>query len=79
MCCALTVITQAITLSDKPYVAAAMNVFAADKEADARHMMTSMQQQFVSLRRGMPGPLKAPVDDINQVASPHELQLPTMP
>jgi luciferase family oxidoreductase group 1 len=58
---------------DKPYVAAAMNVFAADKEADARYMMTSMQQQFVSLRRGMPGPLKAPVEDINQVASPHEI------
>ncbi|WP_417447479.1 LLM class flavin-dependent oxidoreductase [Idiomarina abyssalis] len=57
----------------KPYVAAAMNVFAADDESEARKMMSSMQQQFIALRRGMPGPLKAPVDDIRAVASPHEL------
>lgn len=58
---------------DKPYVAAAINVFAADGEDDARRMMTSMQQQFIALRRGMPGRLKAPVDDIRQVASASEL------
>ncbi|MGM0525519.1 MAG: LLM class flavin-dependent oxidoreductase [Pseudomonadota bacterium] len=58
---------------DKPYVAAAMNVFAADEEAQARYMMSSMQQQFVSLRRGNPGRLKAPVDDMSKFASPHEL------
>ncbi|MGO1328352.1 MAG: LLM class flavin-dependent oxidoreductase, partial [Idiomarina loihiensis] len=57
----------------KPYVAAAMNVFAADSETDARKMMSSMQQQFIALRRGTPGPLKAPVDDIRTVAAPHEL------
>ena len=58
---------------DKPYAAAAMNVFAADKEGDARRMMTSMQQPFVELRRGPPGPLKPPIDDIGRVASAHEL------
>ena len=50
-----------------------MNVFAADSETDARKMMSSMQQQFIALRRGTPGPLKAPVDDIRTVAAPHEL------
>lgn len=58
---------------DKPYVAAAMNVFAADSDGDARRMMSSMQQQFVALRRGTPGRLKAPVDDLSAVASPHEV------
>lgn len=58
---------------DKPYAAAAMNVFAADSETDARYAMSSMQQQFIALRRGMPGQLKAPVDDINRVSSPQEI------
>jgi len=38
---------------DKPYVAAAMNVFAADSETEARYMMSSMQQQFIALRLGI--------------------------
>lgn len=47
----------------EPYVAAAANVFAADTDAQGRRLMTSMEQQFIALRRGTPGPLQPPVDD----------------
>jgi alkanesulfonate monooxygenase SsuD/methylene tetrahydromethanopterin reductase-like flavin-dependent oxidoreductase (luciferase family) len=42
-----------------------VNVVAADSDADARFLFTSMQQQFINLRRGSPGPLPAPVDNIH--------------
>ncbi len=58
---------------DKPYAAAALNLFAADSDTHARRMMTSMQQQFISLRRGMPGRMQPPVDDIQAIADPYEL------
>ena len=48
----------------KPYAMAAVNVFAADSEDDARRLFTSLQQAFVQLRRGNPGPLPPPVDRI---------------
>ena len=53
---------------DAPYAAAAINVFAADSETEARKLMTSIEQQFVALRRGTPGPLKPPVDDPETIA-----------
>ena len=58
---------------DKPYCVAAMNVFAADDEASARYMMSSMQLQFVDLRRGRPGLLPKPVDDIREHCDPYAL------
>ena len=39
-----------------PYAMVGVNVFAADTDAEARRLITSLQQQFVSLRRGTPGP-----------------------
>lgn len=54
----------------KPYAMAAVNVFAADTAADAERLKSSMQLQFVALRRGNPGPLPAPVDDIHSVVDP---------
>ena len=42
---------------DRPYVMAALNVVAADTDADAARIFTSLQQQFVNLRRGTPGRL----------------------
>ena len=57
---------------DAPYAAAAINVFAADSEAQARTLMTSIEQQFIALRRGTPGPLKAPVDDPESIAPASE-------
>jgi luciferase family oxidoreductase group 1 len=48
---------------DKPQVMVAMNVFAADTEAEARLLASSQQQSFVRLRTGTPGKLPPPVAD----------------
>src|SRR6266849_5309060 len=49
-----------------------LNVFAAASDAEASRLFTSLQQAFVNLRRGRPGPLPPPVDDIAAVLSPLE-------
>ncbi|WP_224555303.1 luciferase-like monooxygenase [Pectobacterium versatile] len=56
----------------KPYTMVCVNVVAADSDRDARFLFTSMQQQFINLRRGTPGPLPAPVENIDTVGSPAE-------
>jgi len=56
---------------DAPYAVAAINVFAAETEHQARVLKTSVEQQFMALRRGTPGPLKPPVEP-EQVGSPIE-------
>lgn len=48
----------------KPYAMVGVNVFAADSGDQARRLVTSLQQQFISLRRGTPGLLPAPVDSM---------------
>ncbi|HEX8127539.1 MAG TPA: LLM class flavin-dependent oxidoreductase [Pyrinomonadaceae bacterium] len=44
----------------EPYAMAGLNVFAADTDAEARRLFTSLKQQFVNLRRGVPGLLQPP-------------------
>ncbi|KMV72758.1 hypothetical protein WB66_01115 [bacteria symbiont BFo1 of Frankliniella occidentalis] len=56
----------------KPYAMVCVNVVAADSERDARFLFTSMQQQFINLRRGKPGPLPAPVENMDNLWSPSE-------
>ncbi|MDX5628324.1 MULTISPECIES: luciferase-like monooxygenase [unclassified Brenneria] len=56
----------------EPYSMVCVNVVAADSDRDARFLFTSMQQQFINLRRGVPGPLPAPVEDMDAVWSPAE-------
>ncbi|NID11542.1 LLM class flavin-dependent oxidoreductase [Fibrivirga algicola] len=46
----------------KPYVMLGINVVAADTDEEARRLFTSVQQQFINLRRGTPGQLPPPVD-----------------
>ena len=48
----------------------AFNVFAADTDAEARRLLTSLQQAFVNLRTGRPGPLPRPVDDFAAARRP---------
>lgn len=48
----------------KPYVMVAFNVIAADTDAEAQRLFTSLQRQFINLRRGMPGKLQPPVDTL---------------
>ncbi len=57
---------------EKPYAMAALNVFAADSESEARMLATSMQQSFIALRRGTPGKLKPPVPTMDGIWSAHE-------
>ncbi|MBS7455610.1 LLM class flavin-dependent oxidoreductase [Coralloluteibacterium stylophorae] len=46
----------------EPYAMACVNVAAADSDAEARRVFTSMQQSFVNLRRNVPGLLPPPVE-----------------
>jgi luciferase family oxidoreductase group 1 len=48
-----------------PYAMVGVNVVAADTDAEARRLVTSLQQQIVNLRRGTPGPLQPPVDTMD--------------
>lgn len=48
----------------QPHVTVASNLIVADSDDEARRLFTSLQQSFVKLRRGLPGPLPPPVDDI---------------
>ena len=55
----------------KPYVMLGFNVFAADTDAEAHFLASSMQQAFVNLRTGHPKPLPPPVEGyIDQIAPP---------
>jgi len=56
----------------QPYAMVCINVIAADSEREAHFLFTSMQQQFINLRRGKPGPLPPPVENIDELWSPSE-------
>ncbi len=58
---------------DKPYVMLGINVIAADTDEKAQFIATSQQQQFLKLRRGNPGKLQPPVDNLDELYSPAEL------
>ena len=55
-----------------PHVMLALNVVAADSEREARHLFTSQQLGFINLRRGRPGLVQPPVEDITAVSTPQE-------
>ena len=46
---------------DKPYAMACINVYAADTDAEARRLFTSLEQAFIALRSGRPGQLPPPL------------------
>ena len=56
----------------RPYAMACIAAFAADTDAEARRLFTSLQQSFVNLRRGQPAPLPPPVDSMDRRWSPAE-------
>jgi alkanesulfonate monooxygenase SsuD/methylene tetrahydromethanopterin reductase-like flavin-dependent oxidoreductase (luciferase family) len=51
---------------------AGVNVIAADTDAEARWLFTSMQQSFTNLFRGTRGQLLPPIDDIESYWTPTE-------
>ena len=56
----------------KPWAMAAIGVVTADTNAAAARLATSLQQSFVLLRRGQPGPLPPPVERMDGLWSPLE-------
>jgi luciferase family oxidoreductase group 1 len=55
---------------DRPRFMLALNVFAAESEAEARRLRSSMQLAFARLRTGRPGKLPRPVDRIEDHVDP---------
>ena len=56
----------------RPYAMLALNVIGADSVAEAKRLFTTQQQSFVRLRRGQPGLIPPPIDDIDAFWAPHE-------
>jgi len=56
----------------RPHAMLGINVVVADSDAEARRLFTSQQQGFINLRRGSPGLLPPPIDDIADYGAPHE-------
>jgi luciferase family oxidoreductase group 1 len=57
---------------DRPYAMVGVNVIAADTDAEALELFTSLQQGFANLLRGTRGRLQPPIDDIDAYWSPPE-------
>jgi luciferase family oxidoreductase group 1 len=55
---------------DQPYVMAAMNVIAADSDAEAQFLASSLQQSFVALRTGNPRQMPPPVEGYLETLPP---------
>lgn len=56
----------------KPYAMVCINIIAAETQREAEFLFTSMQQAFVTLRRGQPSQLPAPVESMENIWSPAE-------
>jgi luciferase family oxidoreductase group 1 len=56
----------------RPYAMVGVSVVAAETDAEAARLATSLQQQWVSLRRGTPGRLQPPVDSMEGRWTPLE-------
>jgi luciferase family oxidoreductase group 1 len=54
-----------------PHVMLGVNVFAAETDAEARRLFSSLQQAFVNLRRGCPGKLPPPIDNLDADLDPY--------
>ncbi|OOG45919.1 LLM class flavin-dependent oxidoreductase [Rhodanobacter sp. C01] len=60
------------TRLQQPYAMLGINVVAADSDAEARCLFTTQQQSFINLRRGRPGLIPPPIDDIESYWTPPE-------
>jgi luciferase family oxidoreductase group 1 len=56
----------------QPHAMVAANVIAADDDAEARRLFTSVQQSFTNVLRGRRGQLPPPIDDIEAYWTPEE-------
>lgn len=55
---------------DSPYAMAAFNIIAAETDAEAEYLASSMQQSFVSLRTGNPRQMPPPVEGYRASLTP---------
>ncbi|RZT91400.1 LLM class flavin-dependent oxidoreductase [Rivibacter subsaxonicus] len=56
----------------RPYAAIGVNVIAAETDAEAAHLFTSLQQRFLGMQRGIRGPLPRPVASMDGLWSEAE-------
>jgi luciferase family oxidoreductase group 1 len=56
----------------RPHVMLGVNVVAADSDAEARHLLTSLQQAFVNLRSGRPTALPPPAEGFAATLTPEQ-------
>jgi luciferase family oxidoreductase group 1 len=54
----------------RPYLMLGFNIFAADTDAQAKYLATSMQQAFVNLRSGRPSQLPPPAEGYDEGLPP---------
>ena len=57
---------------DRPYAMLGLNAIVAETDRQARFLFSSVQQAFTNLRRGAPGQIPPPIDDIDSYWSPAE-------
>lgn len=62
---------------DQPYAMVLANLVAAETDEQARHLFTSVQQQFVRMHRNTRGKLPPPIDDIESFWTPSEKHFAT--
>ena len=60
---------------DKPHVMLGLNVCAANTDAEAQFLFTSLQQAFVNLRTGQPAPLPPPVANYVEQLDPRRADM----
>lgn len=58
---------------EEPYAMVAVNVVAADTDREAERLFTSVQQQFLHIRRGKARQMQPPVDDLTAHWPDYEL------
>lgn len=56
----------------KPYAMVGINVVAANTDAEAEHLATSLYQSFLHLIRRTPMPIQPPVDNMDDLWESHE-------
>jgi len=56
----------------RPYAMAGLNVIAAETDAEARRLFTTVQQAFTNIQRGQAGRFQPPIDDIEAYWTPIE-------
>ncbi|MFT6087662.1 MAG: luciferase family oxidoreductase group 1 [Glaciecola sp.] len=60
---------QASTQCQKPYMMAGVMAVVADTDEEAKYLFTSVQQQFMNMRRGVNRPFAKPIDDLSQICT----------